>query len=75
MFATTQSTHTKAAPFQATATRAFLVVRLTEAYGLPATRVEALDAAGLIRAAATLDFLSNNLPAACEPKWVNVIVP
>lgn len=68
----TQSTNAKAAPFQLTAT---LVARLTEAYGLPATRVEALDAAGLMRAAATLDFLSNNLPAACEPKWVNAVVP
>ncbi len=75
MSATTQSANPKTAPFQPGATQAYLVVRLTEAYGLSATRVEALDAAGLVRAAATLDFLSNNLPAACEPKWVDVIVP
>lgn len=69
------SAATQPAPLQLTATQASLVDRLTAAYGLPATRVKALDAAGLIRAAATLDFLSNNLPAACEPKWVDAVVP
>ena len=69
------SAATQSAPFQSTATQAILVVRLTQAYGLPVTRVTALSAAGLIRAAATLDFLSNNLPAACQPKWVDAVVP
>lgn len=69
------SAATKPVPFQLTATQAFLVVRLTQAYGLPATRVAALDTDGLLRAAATLDFLSNNLPTACESKWVDAVVP
>jgi hypothetical protein len=69
------SAATQPASFQPTATQAFLVVRLTEAYGLPATRVNALDAAALVCVAATLDFLSNNLPAACEPNWVDAVVP
>jgi hypothetical protein len=69
------SAATQPASFQSNATQAFLVVRLTEAYGLPVTRVKALDAAALICVAATLDFLSNNLPAACEPKWVDAVVP
>jgi hypothetical protein len=37
--------------------------------------VNALDAAALVCVAATLDFLSNNLPAACEPNWVDAVVP
>jgi hypothetical protein len=69
------SAATQPASFQSNATQAFLVVRLTEAYGLPVTRVKALDAAALICVAATLDFLSNNLPTACEPKWVDAVVP
>lgn len=60
---------------QSNASHTVLVLRLTQAYGLPVTRVQALDPKGLVRAAATLDFLSNNLPAACEPNWVNAVVP
>jgi hypothetical protein len=59
--------------FQCNATQVRL--RLKEAYGLPATRIAALDRMELIRTAATLDFLSNNLPTACEPKWVDAVVP
>jgi hypothetical protein len=35
---------------------------LTRKYGLPAHDLDSMDERGLIRTAATLDFLANNLP-------------
>lgn len=61
--------------FQPTATQVILTVRLEAAYGLPAQRIAGLDRKALIRTAATLDFLSNNLPATVEPTWVEAVVP
>jgi hypothetical protein len=39
-----------------------IMTQLTEKYGLPARDLNTLDASDLIRTAATLDFLTNNLP-------------
>lgn len=39
-----------------------LVASLVEKYGLPAHDLAVMDEQGLVRTAATLDFLANNLP-------------
>jgi hypothetical protein len=48
---------------RATAVRE-IMAQLTEKYGLPACDLNALAESDLIRTAATLDFLANNLPPA-----------
>ena len=68
-------TSIKTATNRTSAASAFLIIRLRETYGLPDKDIRALDDLGLIRAVATLDFLSNNLPVASQPSWIRKMLP
>jgi hypothetical protein len=63
------------ATHRTSAASAYLAIRLRETYGLPDNEIRALDDLGLIRAVATLDFLSNNLPVASQPSWIGKMLP
>lgn len=65
---------TTTTPQPACQNMAATIARLKETYGLSEAQLRTMDPLRLVRTAATLDFLRNNLPASVSKGQINCLL-